>query len=162
MQNVHNTVRVFKIDAAIWNAFPKCVCGATPPQTGRLLPKIRGLLPRIGRLPNIAGFNYLYTLKFPKQLYRSTTHMEMPSLLRPCNNLATRVVISWHNVIEVWCEDSTDCLLLEDLVKHFNAKCIRIVGDGLHSSGNWGHEWPLYSIVLHYTILLHIDILWQL
>jgi len=42
-------VRVFKIDAAIWNAFPKCVCGATPPQTGRLLPKNGRLLPRIGK-----------------------------------------------------------------------------------------------------------------
>ena len=43
------TVHVFKIDAVIWNAFPKCVCGETPPQTGRLLPKIRRLLPRIGK-----------------------------------------------------------------------------------------------------------------
>ena len=42
-------VRVFKIDAAIRNAFPKCVCGVTPPQTGRLLPKIGRLLPRIGK-----------------------------------------------------------------------------------------------------------------
>jgi len=25
--NLADTVRVFKIDAAIWNAFPKCVCG---------------------------------------------------------------------------------------------------------------------------------------
>ena len=44
-----HTVRVFKIDAAIRNAFPKCVCGATPLQTRRLLPKIGRLLPRIGK-----------------------------------------------------------------------------------------------------------------
>ena len=43
------TVRVFKIDAAIQNAFPRCVCSATPPQTGRLLLKIGRLLPRIGK-----------------------------------------------------------------------------------------------------------------
>jgi len=42
-------VRVFKIDAAIQNTFPKCVCGASPPQTGRLLPQIGWLLPRIIR-----------------------------------------------------------------------------------------------------------------
>ena len=40
------TVRVFKIDAAIRNAFPKCVCGATPPQTGRLLPRIGKFFPK--------------------------------------------------------------------------------------------------------------------
>ena len=48
-QCMPHTVRVFKIDAAIRNAFPKYVCGATPPQTGRLLPKIGRLLPRIGK-----------------------------------------------------------------------------------------------------------------
>jgi len=37
---VSATVRVFKIDAAIRNAFPECVCGATPLQTRRLLPRI--------------------------------------------------------------------------------------------------------------------------
>jgi len=45
------TVRVFKIDAAIWNAFLKCVCGVTPSQTGRLLPKMgRLFFRRSGRL----------------------------------------------------------------------------------------------------------------
>ena len=39
-------VRVFKIDAAIRNDFPKCVCGATPPQTGRLLPRIGKFFPK--------------------------------------------------------------------------------------------------------------------
>jgi len=38
-----------KIDAAIQNAFPKCVCSTSPPQTGRLLPQIRRLLPRTGK-----------------------------------------------------------------------------------------------------------------
>jgi len=42
-------VCIFKFDAAIQNAFPKCVCGASPPQTGRLLPQIRRLLPRTGK-----------------------------------------------------------------------------------------------------------------
>jgi len=41
------TVRVFEIGAVIWNDFPKCICGTSPPQTGRLLPQIRRLLPRI-------------------------------------------------------------------------------------------------------------------
>ena len=40
---------VFKIDAEIQNAFPICVCCAALPQTGRLLPKTRRLLTRIGR-----------------------------------------------------------------------------------------------------------------
>jgi len=52
------TVRVFKIDAVIRNAFPKCVRGATPSQTGRLLPRIgkffseeaEGFFQRSGRL----------------------------------------------------------------------------------------------------------------
>ena len=44
-----HTVRIFKIDATIRNAFPKCICGTTPPQTRRLLPKIGRLLPRIGK-----------------------------------------------------------------------------------------------------------------
>ena len=26
-------VRVFNIDAELWKAFPKCVCGASPPQS---------------------------------------------------------------------------------------------------------------------------------
>ena len=43
------TVRIFKIDATIRNGFPKCICGASPPQTGRLLPQIRRLLPRTGK-----------------------------------------------------------------------------------------------------------------
>jgi len=38
------TIRVFKIDAVIWNAFLKCVCGATLPQTGRLLPNSAGFI----------------------------------------------------------------------------------------------------------------------
>ena len=46
-----------KIDAAIWNTFLKCVCGASPPQTGRLFPQIGRLLPQIGRLlPRIVRF----------------------------------------------------------------------------------------------------------
>ena len=46
---VKTTVCVFKIDAAIRNAFPKCICGASPLQTGRLLLQIGRLLPRIGK-----------------------------------------------------------------------------------------------------------------
>ena len=43
------TVRVFKIDAAIRNAFLKCICGASLPQIGRLLLQTGRLLPRIGK-----------------------------------------------------------------------------------------------------------------
>ena len=81
------TVRVFKIDAAIRNAFPKCVCGASPPQTGRLLPQIGRLLPRIGKfflrsgrlLPKSAGF--VHTLSF-----RNTVQLRLHTYL-PCLHL---------------------------------------------------------------------------
>jgi len=60
------TVRVFKIDAAIQNAFPKCICGMTLPQTGRLLP-------RIGKFFSEESEDFFrralvsYTHKFPKR-----------------------------------------------------------------------------------------------
>ena len=69
---LHTTVRVFKIDAAIQNAFPKCVCGATPLQTGRLLPKIGRLLLRIRKFFSEESEGFFrralvsYTHKFPK------------------------------------------------------------------------------------------------
>ena len=51
------TVRVFKIDAAIRNAFPKCICSDSLQQSGRLLPQIGRLLLRIVRfLPKSTGF----------------------------------------------------------------------------------------------------------
>ena len=50
-------VRIFKIDAVIWNTFPKCLCGTSPPQTRRLLMQIGRLHPRIVRLlPRIIRF----------------------------------------------------------------------------------------------------------
>ena len=81
------TVCIFKIDAAIRNAFPKCVCGATLQQTRRLFPKIGRLLLRIGKFfpknrkassENRKVFSEeserffrralgLYTYKFPKR-----------------------------------------------------------------------------------------------
>jgi len=54
-----------KIDAAIWNVFPKCVCSATPPQTRRLLP-------RFGKFFSEESEGFFrralgsYTHKFPK------------------------------------------------------------------------------------------------
>ena len=75
-------VRVFKIDAAIRNAFPKCVCGATPPQTGRLLPKIGRLLPRIGKFfPKNRKASY--THKFPKCGAASLTYLPRSRLGLP-------------------------------------------------------------------------------
>jgi len=73
-------VRVLKIDAAIQNTFPKYICGATPLQTGRLLPKI-GRLPRIGKFfsEELEGFFRRalgsYTHKFPKRGPASLTYL---------------------------------------------------------------------------------------
>jgi len=85
------TVHIFKIDAAIRNAFSKCVRGATPPQTRRLLPKIGRLLPRIGKFfpKNRKASSEeplgLYTHKFPKRgtaslAYLSHSRLDLPRL----------------------------------------------------------------------------------
>ena len=41
-----HTVRVYKIDAELRKVFPKCVCGASPPQSGRFLPRIGKFFPK--------------------------------------------------------------------------------------------------------------------
>ena len=86
------TVHVFKIDAVIWNAFPKCVCGETPPQTGRLLPKIGRLLPRIGKFfpkNRKASFEerWVRTHKFPKRGAASLTYLPRSRLDLPHSRL---------------------------------------------------------------------------
>jgi len=87
------TVRVFKIDAAIRNAFPKCICSASPPQTRRLLPQIGRLLPRIGKFfEEVEGFFQRvlgsYTHKFPKRGAASFMYLPRSRLDLPCLHLS--------------------------------------------------------------------------
>ena len=71
-RNDTDMVCVFKVDAVIWNAFLKWVCGSSPLQTRRLLPQIGRLLLRIGKFfsEGTEGFFRralgLYTHKFPR------------------------------------------------------------------------------------------------
>jgi len=86
-------VRVFKIDAAIRNTFPKCVCGVTPLQTGRFLLKIRRLLPRIGKFIPKKSEGFFrralgsYTHNFPKRGAASLTYLPHSRLDLPRSRL---------------------------------------------------------------------------
>ena len=88
-----HTVRVFIIDAAIRNAFPKCVCGATPRQTGRLLPKTGRRLPRIGKFFSEESEGFFrrslgsYTHKFPKRGAALLTYLPRSLLDLPRSRL---------------------------------------------------------------------------
>jgi len=86
------TVCVFKIDATIRNAFPKCICGATPPQTRRLLPKIGRLLPRIWKFfpknrKASSKERLVRTHKFPKHGAASLTYIPRLRLDLPRSRL---------------------------------------------------------------------------
>ena len=80
------TVRVIEIDAAIQNAFPKCVCGATPPQTGRLLPRIGKFFPKNWKASSEELLG-LYTHKFPKRGAASLTYLPRSRLDLPRSRL---------------------------------------------------------------------------
>ena len=77
-----HTVRVFKIDATIRNTFPKCICGVTPLQTGRLLLRIGKFFSEEseGFFQRVLGS---YTHKFPKRSAASLTYLPRSRLDLP-------------------------------------------------------------------------------
>ena len=56
-----DTVRVFKIDAELRKVFPKCVCGASPPQSGRLLPRFGKFFPEKRKASSVAAEGFFRT-----------------------------------------------------------------------------------------------------
>ena len=66
-----NTVHIYKIDAAIRNAFPIHACGMTSLQIRRLLSELVGFFQRCGRLlPKSTGFAHTY-VSFRRMAQRS-------------------------------------------------------------------------------------------
>ena len=88
-------VCVFKIDAAIRNTFPKCICGTTP-KIGRLLPKIGKFSPKNRKASSEEPLGS-YTHKLPKRGAASLPYLPRLRLDLPRSRLGLPCLCLFQN-----------------------------------------------------------------